>query len=55
MSKCAFDQHELEYLGHIVIPYRMKVDQGKIKAMLNWSRHTNIYELHGFLGLKGIT
>ncbi|RVW35013.1 Retrovirus-related Pol polyprotein from transposon 17.6 [Vitis vinifera] len=53
ISKCAFGQQELEYLGHIVTPQGVQVDQGKIKAMLNWPRPTNISELHGFLGLTG--
>ena len=43
----------MEYLGHIVTPQGVKVDQGKIKAMLDWPRPTNISELRGFLGLTG--
>ena len=31
----------------------VKVDQGKIDAMVAWPRPTNIFELHGFLGLTG--
>lgn len=27
------------------------MDKGKIKAMLNWPRLTNVLELRGFLGL----
>ena len=51
ISKCAFGQQELEYLGHIVTSQGIKVDQGKVEAMLNWPRPTNIFELRGFLGL----
>ena len=47
LSKCVFGQQELEYLGHIVTPQGVKVDRGKIKAMLNWPRP----KLRGFLGL----
>jgi hypothetical protein len=53
LSKCAFNQQKLEYLGHIVTSQGVKVDQGKINAMLNWPRPTNISELSGFLGLIG--
>lgn len=53
LSKYAFGQQELEYLGHIVTPQGVKVDQTKIKVMLNWPRPTNISKLWGFLGLKG--
>ena len=50
-KKCSFGQHELEYLGHIVTAQGVKVDMGKIKAMIAWPRPTNISELRGFLGL----
>ena len=53
LSKCAFGQQELEYLGHIVTPEGVKVDQGKVATILNWPRPTNVSELRGFLGLTG--
>ena len=53
LGKCAFGHQEVEYLGHIVTPQGVKVDQGKIKAMLNWPRPTNVSDLRGFLGLTG--
>ena len=53
LGKCAFDQQEVEYLGYVVTPQSVKVDQGKIKAMLNWPRPTNVSDLRGFLGLIG--
>lgn len=33
-SKCAFGQQEVEYLSHIITPEGVKVDQGKIKAII---------------------
>ncbi|KAL6323861.1 hypothetical protein AAG906_005857 [Vitis piasezkii] len=53
LGKCAFGQQEVEYLGYVVTPQSVKVDQGKIKAMLNWPRPTNVSDLRGFLGLIG--
>lgn len=44
-SKCIFGQQELEYLGHILTPQGVKVDDIKIAAMLAWPRPTNISEL----------
>ncbi|XP_042944520.1 uncharacterized mitochondrial protein AtMg00860-like [Carya illinoinensis] len=52
-SKCVFRRQELEYLGHIITPQGVKVDDKKIAAMLALSRPTNISELRGFLGLTG--
>ncbi|KAL4379488.1 hypothetical protein GQ457_02G040490 [Hibiscus cannabinus] len=52
-SKCAFGLHELEYLGHIITPQGVKVDQAKIQTMLNWPTPTNVSELRGFLGITG--
>ena len=53
MSKCGFGHQELEYLGHIIMPQEVQVDQGKIKPMLDWPTPTNVFELRGFLGLIG--
>ena len=41
----------MEYLGHIITPQGVNVDDKKITAMLAWPQPTNISELCGFLGL----
>lgn len=53
LSKCAFGQQQVEYLGHIVSGAGVQVDQGKIKVMLEWPKPTNVSDLRGFLGLTG--
>jgi hypothetical protein len=53
MSKCAFEQQELEYLGHIITNHGVKVDTSKVEAMVAWPRPTNISTLREFLGLTG--
>lgn len=53
LSKCAFGQQEIEYLGHIVSHTGVQVDQRKIQAVFYWPKPTNIFELRGFLGLTG--
>lgn len=52
-KKCEFAKRELEYLGHIISCDGVKVDQEKIKAMIDWPAPTTITELRGFLGLTG--
>jgi hypothetical protein len=53
MSKCAFEQQELEYLGHIITNHGVKVDTNKVEAMVVWPRPTNISTLREFLSLTG--
>jgi hypothetical protein len=53
LSKCAFGQHHIEYLGHIISAQRVSTDPSKIQAVRDCPTPTNITELHGFLGLAG--
>lgn len=53
LSKCAFGQQQIEYLGHIVSREGVQVDQSKVKAILDWPKPSTITELRGFLGLTG--
>jgi hypothetical protein len=52
-SKCAFGASEVEYLGHLVGKYGIRVDPKKIEAMQDWSHPKTIKILRGFLGLTG--
>jgi hypothetical protein len=52
-SKCAFGTSEVEYLGHLVGKYGLRVDPKKIEAMQDWPHPKNLKRLCGFLGLTG--
>ncbi len=51
LSKCEFWLKEISFLGHIVLAEGIKVDPGKVEAVLNWKPPRNVIEVHSFLGL----
>jgi hypothetical protein len=53
LSKCAFMQSSIAYLGHIVSSEGVGPDPEKIIAMVNWPSPTTLKQLRGFLGLTG--
>jgi hypothetical protein len=52
-SKCSFGASKVEYLGHLVGKYGVKVDPKKIEAMKEWPHPKTLKILCGFLGLTG--
>lgn len=50
-EKCAFNNPEVEYLGHVVSADGIKPDPKKVQAVLQWPRPTTKKELRSFLGL----
>lgn len=50
-NKCVFGQQKIEYLLHIIIDQRVKVNQKK-KRMLDWPQLANVLELCRFIGIQ---
>ena len=53
VSKCAFFQHKVEYLGHVVTAAGISPDPAKVQAVNNWKIPGNVHEVRSFLGLAG--
>jgi hypothetical protein len=53
LKKCTFAETEVPYLGHIIDGNTTKMQQEKLKAILEWPTPTKIKEIEGFRGLAG--
>ena len=52
-EKCQFLKEELEYLGHKINAQGIMMQEGKIKAMLEYPPPVNVKSLRRFLGMIG--
>ena len=50
LTKCAFFQKEVKYLGHVISREGVSTDADKISAVEDWARPTSVSELRSFLG-----
>jgi hypothetical protein len=50
-GKCKFFQENLEYLGHVIYPSGLGVQQVKVEAIARISRPTDVSRVHAFMGL----
>jgi hypothetical protein len=53
LSKCAFAQQQIAYLGHVISSKGVSTNPNKVEAVKSWPVPTNSKELRGFLGLAG--
>jgi hypothetical protein len=53
LSKCAFAQEKISYLGHVISACGVATDDSKIESIRTWPVPTNLKELRGFLGITG--
>jgi hypothetical protein len=53
IEKCKFRLDSMSFLGHVVSGKGAAVDPKKVKAMVEWTRPTSVFEIQSFLGLTG--
>ena len=49
-SKCEFHTKEIEYLGYVISPQGLRMDEEKIQTIKEWKEPTNIKGIQSFLG-----
>ena len=52
LEKCEFHKTEVKYLGLIITADGVKMDQKKVKAVVEWGSPKNLHDLHIFLGFS---
>ena len=55
VKKCAFFQKQVKYLGNLLTTDDISTDEDKIRAVKDWRRPQNLYELRSFWGYAHIT
>jgi len=49
-SKCEFHTTEMEYLGYVILPQGLRMDEEKIRTIKEWKEPTNVKGIQSFLG-----
>ncbi|RVW96773.1 Retrovirus-related Pol polyprotein from transposon 17.6 [Vitis vinifera] len=50
-EKCEFAQEEITFLGHKISASLIRMDKGKVQAIMEWTVPTKVTKLRSFLGL----
>jgi hypothetical protein len=53
LEKCVFCTDRVSFLGYIVTPQEIEVDQAKMEAIQGWPVPNTITQVRSFLGLAG--
>jgi hypothetical protein len=53
IEKCIFCTQRVSYLGYVVTPHGIEVDNSKIDAIREWPTPTTVTQIRSFLGLAG--
>jgi hypothetical protein len=53
LEKCTFCTDQVAFLGYVVTPQGIEVDEAKIEAIKSWPIPATLTQLQSFLGLAG--
>jgi hypothetical protein len=53
LEKCTFCTDRVAFLGYVVTPQEIEVDEAKIEAIKTWLIPATLTQLQSFLGLAG--
>jgi hypothetical protein len=53
LEKCEFWLDSMSFLGHAISGKGVAVDPEKVKAVVEWTRPTSMFEIRSFLELAG--
>jgi hypothetical protein len=53
LEKCEFWLDSMSFLGHVISRKGVAIDPEKVKAVVEWTRATSVFEIQSFLGLVG--
>jgi hypothetical protein len=53
LKKCEFWLDSVSFLGQVISGEGVAVDPEKVKAVVEWTRPTSVFEIRSFLGLAG--
>jgi hypothetical protein len=53
LEMCTFCTNRVAFLGYLVTPHGIEVDEAKIEDIKSWSIPTTVTQLQSFLGLAG--
>ena len=51
LKKCTFLSHEVTFLGYVVTPNGVRVDESKVEAIRSWPTPKSIHDIRSFHGL----
>ncbi|KAI2668774.1 Transposon Tf2-9 polyprotein [Labeo rohita] len=49
-EKCSFHQRSVQFLGYVIDHHGVRMDEGKVDAVVSWPKPNTIKELQRFLG-----